>query len=121
MNLQLRMGRDSGGSEGQARRRAEVPADRGAGGARRAAARVSGSNPGRCSSGWNARPATALGARSGGAEPWITTLEEFNAGIQRDYDKYAKRVNASGAKVDQTGSRIRKIEVRGVRIYACQG
>jgi hypothetical protein len=38
--------------------------------------------------------------RSGGAEPWITTLEEFNAVIQRDYDNYGKLVDDSGAKVD---------------------
>ncbi len=36
----------------------------------------------------------------GGAEPWITTLEEFNAVIRRDYDKYGKLVKDIGAKID---------------------
>jgi tripartite-type tricarboxylate transporter receptor subunit TctC len=36
----------------------------------------------------------------GGAEPWITTLEEFNAVIRCDYDKYGKLVKDIGAKVD---------------------
>lgn len=36
----------------------------------------------------------------GGAEPWITTREEFAAAIQRDYEKYGKLVKSIGAKID---------------------
>lgn len=36
----------------------------------------------------------------GGAEPWITTREEFAAVIRRDYDKYARLVRDIGARVD---------------------
>ena len=36
----------------------------------------------------------------GGAEPWITTREEFAAAIQRDYEKYGRLVKEIGAKID---------------------
>ena len=36
----------------------------------------------------------------GGAEPWITTREEFAAAIQRDYEKYGKLVKEIGARID---------------------
>ena len=36
----------------------------------------------------------------GGAEPWITTREEFAAAIQRDYAKYGKLVKDIGARLD---------------------
>jgi tripartite-type tricarboxylate transporter receptor subunit TctC len=36
----------------------------------------------------------------GGAEPWITTPEEFAAAIRRDYEKYGKLVKEIGAKID---------------------
>jgi len=36
----------------------------------------------------------------GGAEPWITTREEFAAAIQRDYEKYGKLVTEIGARID---------------------
>jgi len=36
----------------------------------------------------------------GGAEPWITTPEEFAAVIRRDYEKYGKLVKAIGARID---------------------
>ena len=36
----------------------------------------------------------------GGAEPWITSREEFAAAIQRDYEKYGKLVKEIGAKID---------------------
>jgi tripartite-type tricarboxylate transporter receptor subunit TctC len=35
-----------------------------------------------------------------GAEPWITTREEFAAAIQRDYEKYGKLVKDIGARID---------------------
>jgi len=35
-----------------------------------------------------------------GAEPWITTREEFAAAIQRDYEKYGKLVKEIGARID---------------------
>jgi tripartite-type tricarboxylate transporter receptor subunit TctC len=39
-------------------------------------------------------------ARAGGLEPFITTPEEFNALIQREYDKYGKVVKDLGLKID---------------------
>jgi tripartite-type tricarboxylate transporter receptor subunit TctC len=36
----------------------------------------------------------------GGAEPWITTREEFAAAIRRDYEKYGKLVKDIGARID---------------------
>ncbi len=36
----------------------------------------------------------------GGAEPWITTADEFAASIRRDYEKYGKLVKDIGAKID---------------------
>ena len=36
----------------------------------------------------------------GGAEPWITTREDFAAAIQRDYEKYGKLVKEIGARLD---------------------
>ncbi len=36
----------------------------------------------------------------GGAQPWITTREEFAAAIQRDYEKYGKVVKEIGARLD---------------------
>jgi tripartite-type tricarboxylate transporter receptor subunit TctC len=39
-------------------------------------------------------------ARAGGLEPFITTPEEFNALIRREYDKYGKVVKDLGLKVD---------------------
>ena len=35
-----------------------------------------------------------------GAEPWITTREEFAAAIQRDYEKYGRLVREIGARID---------------------
>lgn len=39
-------------------------------------------------------------ASAGGAEPWITTPEEFAAFIKREYDKYGKLVRDIGLKID---------------------
>ncbi|HEY6821473.1 MAG TPA: tripartite tricarboxylate transporter substrate binding protein [Burkholderiales bacterium] len=39
-------------------------------------------------------------ARAGGLEPFITTPEEFNALIKREYEKYGKVVKDLGLKVD---------------------
>jgi len=36
----------------------------------------------------------------GGAQPWISTREEFAAAIQRDYEKYGKVVKDIGARLD---------------------
>jgi tripartite-type tricarboxylate transporter receptor subunit TctC len=36
----------------------------------------------------------------GGAEPWITSLQEFSAVIRRDYEKYGKLVKEIGARID---------------------
>ena len=36
----------------------------------------------------------------GGAEPWITTREDFAAAILRDYEKYGKVVKEIGARLD---------------------
>ena len=36
----------------------------------------------------------------GGAEPWITTREDFAAAIRRDYEKYGKVVKEIGARID---------------------
>ncbi len=36
----------------------------------------------------------------GGAQPWISTREEFAAAIQRDYEKYGKVVKEIGARLD---------------------
>jgi tripartite-type tricarboxylate transporter receptor subunit TctC len=36
----------------------------------------------------------------GGAQPWITTPEEFAAALRRDYEKYGKLVKAIGVKID---------------------
>jgi tripartite-type tricarboxylate transporter receptor subunit TctC len=38
--------------------------------------------------------------RAGGLEPFITTPEEFNALIKREYDKYGKVVKDLGLKID---------------------
>jgi len=39
-------------------------------------------------------------ARAGGLEPFITTPEEFNALIKREYEKYGKVVKELGVKID---------------------
>ena len=36
----------------------------------------------------------------GGAEPWITTREEFAAAIRRDYEKYGKLVRELGVRME---------------------
>ena len=39
-------------------------------------------------------------ARAGGLEPYLTTVDEFDALIRREYDKYGKVVKELGLKID---------------------